>query len=78
MAFGSPLAMALGGLRLESFRLADLCKIVLNMRPYFIDGLAGINHAETLRFRLCQVKKRLSCTTLEIVSCRFHAIFIML
>ena len=48
------------------------------MRPYFIDGLAGINHAEALRFRLCQVKKRLSRTTLEIVSCRLHAIFIML
>lgn len=48
------------------------------MRPYFIDGLAGINHAEALRFRLCQVKKRLPCTTLEIVSRGFHAIFIML
>ena len=48
------------------------------MRPYFIDGLAGINHAEALRFRLCQVKKRLPCTTLEIVSRGFHTIFIML
>lgn len=48
------------------------------MQPYFFNGLAGINHAEALRFRLCQVKERLSRTILEIVSRGFHTIFIML